>query len=233
MDGLAWLVGATASFVGTHLLLSHPLRPPLVRRLGERGFLGLYSLVAFATLGWMVAAARAMPAQAPLWIAPPLAWPVASLAMLLAALLLAGSLVGNPAMVDPSGTPRMPDAPRGVLAMTRHPMMWAILLWALVHAALSGTPSNLVLCAGLGGLALAGALGQDARKARQIGQPWRDWQAATSFVPFAALLAGTVRWRQALPGAIPLAGALALWLVATWLHPRLGAPVVAPWLWIG
>ena len=38
--------------------LSHPLRAALVARLGERGFLGLYSLVAFATLGWMILAWR-------------------------------------------------------------------------------------------------------------------------------------------------------------------------------
>lgn len=37
------LIAATA-FVGTHFLMSHPLRAPLVSRLGEKGFLGLYSL---------------------------------------------------------------------------------------------------------------------------------------------------------------------------------------------
>ncbi len=41
---------ATFAFVGTHLLMSHPLRAGLVARLGERGFAGVYSLVAFATL---------------------------------------------------------------------------------------------------------------------------------------------------------------------------------------
>jgi uncharacterized membrane protein len=40
---------ATLAFVGSHLLLSHPLRPVLAARLGKRGFLGLYSLVALAT----------------------------------------------------------------------------------------------------------------------------------------------------------------------------------------
>ena len=47
------LIAATA-FVGTHFLMSHPLRAPLVSRLGEKGFLGLYSLVAAATLIWMI-----------------------------------------------------------------------------------------------------------------------------------------------------------------------------------
>ena len=45
------VMSAAIAFVGTHFLLSHPLRAPLVARVGEKGFLGLYSLVAFATLG--------------------------------------------------------------------------------------------------------------------------------------------------------------------------------------
>ena len=44
------VVVAAITFVGTHFLMSHPLRAPLVRAVGEKGFLGLYSLVAFATL---------------------------------------------------------------------------------------------------------------------------------------------------------------------------------------
>lgn len=50
------LAFATLGFVGTHLLMSHPLRAGLVARLGERGFAGAYSIVAFATLGWMILA---------------------------------------------------------------------------------------------------------------------------------------------------------------------------------
>ncbi|MFX7922504.1 NnrU family protein, partial [Acinetobacter baumannii] len=53
MDGLTLLALASASFVATHFLLSHPLRAPLVKALGAGGFMGVYSLVAFGTLGWM------------------------------------------------------------------------------------------------------------------------------------------------------------------------------------
>ena len=53
---------ASLAFVGMHFLLSHPLRAPITGRIGEGPFLGLYSLVAFATLGWMVLAFLAAPA---------------------------------------------------------------------------------------------------------------------------------------------------------------------------
>jgi uncharacterized membrane protein len=171
MTGLSCLALAMASFVGTHLLLSHPLRAPLVARLGAAGFLGLYSLVALLTLGWTIFVALRLPPATPYWVAGIGAWHGATLVMLLAAILLVGSLIGNPAMVNPAGQPSFPATARGVYAITRHPMMWAFILWAIVHAGLWGTPGNLVIAGGIGGLALVGALGQDAKKTRLLGQP--------------------------------------------------------------
>ena len=42
------------AFVGTHFLLSHPLRGPLVRAVGEGPFRGIYSLVALVTFAAMI-----------------------------------------------------------------------------------------------------------------------------------------------------------------------------------
>ena len=55
------LIIALATFVGTHFLLSHPLRDPLAAKLGEAAFQGVYSVVALVTLGWAVLAFRAAP----------------------------------------------------------------------------------------------------------------------------------------------------------------------------
>jgi uncharacterized membrane protein len=234
MDSIAHLGLATAAFVGSHLLLSHPLRAPLVGRVGEQGFLGLYSLVAAITLGWTIYAGTQAQALPPLWAAPIGAWHGANLAMLLVAILLVGANIGNPAAVDPTGNPKFPEAPRGVFALTRHPLMWAIMLWAMIHAALSPTPAMLVVTGGMGLLALAGALGQDAKKARTIGANWRVWQAKTSFIPFGAQLSGRLGWGALLPtGPAPLVGGILLWVVATGLHAMLGGPDVGPWMWLG
>src|SRR3546814_3636801 len=65
--------------------------------------------------------------------------------MLFASVLLAGSLRGNPAAVNPKGRIDLPDRPHGVYAITRHPMMWAFIIWALVHMALWGSTANLIL----------------------------------------------------------------------------------------
>ena len=224
MTPVVGLALATAAFVGTHLLLSHPLRVPLAGRLGERGFLGLYSLVALATLAWMVLAWRATADPGPAWVAPLWWWPFASAIMLLASILLAGSLVRNPALPPPGAPPPALPAPRGVFAITRHPMNWSFILWALVHISISGSPRNLIVASGMLVLALLGSLGQDRRKAHAFGAAWRDWLARTSFVPFAALLRGRLRWRDAVPGGFALAGGLLFWAAMTSWH----VPLVSP-----
>lgn len=222
MGALAQVIIAMAAFVGTHLLMSHPLRAPLVARLGEPGFLGLYALVSFVTLGWVVWAMLRMGPQPFLWSAPRWAWWLAGAVMLVASILLVGSLIGNPAL------PGMPDTekePRGVFAVTRHPMMWSFALWASAHALVWPQPSVLVLTAGIALLALVGAAGQDAKKSKLQPNFWPSWRAKTGFVPFIGPAPSRAWW----PGWGVMLGGLVLWLLATWLHPVFGAPVVGVW----
>ena len=207
MTGLGCLAIACAAFVGTHFLLSHPLRAPLARRLGERAFQGIYSLVALVTFGAMIWCYRAIGGSAPLWTAPEPAWIAGAVVMWIASILLAGSFVGNPAL---PGARRV-ERPAGVLAITRHPMMWSFALWAMVHAALVATPKALVLDFAILFLALAGSVMQDRKKRERMGARWHEWSAQTAFVPFARGLKS--------PGLFAVVAGTALFLLATWLHP--------------
>src|SRR5690606_20003705 len=156
-------------FVGSHLLLSHPLRAPLAGRMGERSFQIVYSIVALATFILVVQAWRGMPPEPPLWAAGDALWAIASLVVLIASILFMGSLVGNPALPAPGAAFAAQGAPRGVYAITRHPMMWGFSLWALAHALVMPTPGQMVLSATIAFLALVGAAGQDAKKAQLMG----------------------------------------------------------------
>ena len=208
MTPQAGLFLSAVAFVGSHLLLSHPLRRPLARRLGERAFQGLYSLIAFATLGPMIYFYWAIGDEPPLWQLGEWAWIAGALLMWFASILLVGSFRGNPAMVGSRG-PR--GGPSGVFGITRHPMMWSFAIWAAVHLALIGTAKAMVLDGAILLLALVGAMGQDRKKAHQMGDNWHEWTAQTAFVPFARGLAN--------PGALALIGGTILFLLATWLHP--------------
>ena len=208
MTPQAGLFLSSIAFVGSHLLLSHPLRRPLARRIKERAFQGLYSLIAFATLGATIYFYRAIGDEQPLWVLGEWAWIAGALLMWLASILLVGSFRGNPAMVGSRG-PK--GGPAGVFGITRHPMMWSFAIWAAVHLALIGTAKAMVLDGAILILAIVGAMGQDRKKAHQMGDNWHEWTAQTAFVPFTRGLAN--------PGAFALIGGTILFLLASWLHP--------------
>ena len=225
MSPIAGLTLATLFLIVSHFALAHPLRAPLVRALGERGFIYLFMAVALAALAWMVIAWQGAADPSPAWVAPLWWWPVASALMLFASILLVGSLFGNPAFPRPGAPPEpVRRQPTGVFAITRHPANWSFILWAAVHLSLSGSLRNLIVAGGVLFLALAGTIAQDRKKERLMGEAWRDWEARTSFVPFAALLQRRLRWRNAVPDMAAVLGGLIFWALVTSWH----APLVSP-----
>jgi len=206
------------AFVGTHFLLSHPLRRPLARSLGERAFLILYSLVAIALFGSMIWFYRVIGDEPQLWAPGAAVWLAGELLMWFGSILFVGSFVGNPALPGAAGPS---GGPKGVFAITRHPMMWGFALWAIVHLAVVAIPKALVLDGAILLLAGVGSALQDRKKAARMGDAWHEWTAQTAFWPFARGLAS--------PGTFALVGGTLLFLVATWLHP---VPA-GLWRWIG
>ena len=214
---------AAASFVGTHFLLSHPLRRPLIRRIGEGAFGGIYVVVAFITLGVTIWIYHRIGREPPLWDQSDALWIVACLLMWFASILFVGSLQGNPAFPRRPGStpPTSIPAPRGVFAITRHPMMWSFAIWAIVHAAVVATPKAFILDAAILILALGGSALQEGKKRAQMGDAWHEWSLKTAFVPFTRG-AGN-------PGAVALIGGTILFFLVTWAHP---VPA-GFWRWIG
>ena len=104
-------------------------------------------------------------------------------------------------------------------------MMWGFAIWALVHAIVVPTFASLTISATIAGLALIGAAGQDRKKARLVGEPWRDWVRRTSFVPFGRGFA--------LPGAFATIGGTLVWLAATYAHGALGYRPAGIWAYFG
>lgn len=226
MTPLLSLILACAAFVGTHFLLSHPLRAPLVRLVGEQPFQGLYSLVALGCFGWIYAAFKLAPATAPLWPGfDDASWVSASILTLLAMVLLAGSFAGNPALPAPGAEVAALKEPKGVFRVTRHPMMWAMGLWAAAHIIAAPTARTLVVASAIGFLALFGAHLQDAKKRAAMGDAWASWEAKTSYWPRLAALpaAGWASW---------LIGT-ALWLAFTFAHIHTAGWAAGIWRWVG
>ena len=196
-----------AAFAGAHLGLSSlPIRNRLVARLGDRVFQGFYSLVVLGLFIPLVLAYFANKHSGPvLWSIPPgpvLRWTM-YVGIAMAFVLVIGSQVTpSPANMIP-GEPR----PRGVLRITRHPFVMGTALWALVHMLGNGSATDVAFFGGFVVFGLVGAWHQDQRKLA-IGLPgYREFVAATPFLPFTG--AGTFR------GLREIAPAAAIGIVAT------------------
>lgn len=217
------LIAANIAFVGTHFAMSHPLRAPLVRMLGAGGFQIAYSLVSFATLGWVYFAFKAAP-PADLAGSGAIGWAIATLLTLPAMILLAGSFIGNPALPTPMAEQQARAEPAGVFKVTRHPMMWAIGLWAASHIILFWSTRTLVTALAMGILALVGAHLQDRKKEALMGDAWAQWESKTGYWP---------RWGTLLAvGPIPLVLGTAAWLAASWLHLWQAGILAGLWRWL-
>jgi len=213
------LLLAIACFIGAHFLVSSTrLRAILVGALGERLYLGFYSLLALWLLIWAGFAYHAAPYQE-LWGHLPGLAALPLVAMPLALLLL----VAGYTSVNPTAVMQRPVGPgwksTGILAVTRHPLMWAIALWALAHLAANGDLASLIFFGGIAIMALAGTRLLDAKKRRAWGERWAPFAAATSNLPFAAITQGRARFDPAGIGWWRLALAALLFAFLLWLHP--------------
>jgi uncharacterized membrane protein len=227
MTGIGMLALASGVFVGTHFLLSHPLRAPMVGKLGDRGFAAVYSLIALAAFAWMIKAYPAASSEAPqpLWDAGRWGFVIATLLMWLGSVLFMGSLRRNPAFPSPGKPVTQIGEPHGVFAITRHPMMWGFALWSATHIIVNPTQASLILSAAIALLALVGAALQDAKKERLMGDVWREWRVKTSFVPYGKGL-------KSADGFALLTGTI-VWLAATWAHGALGYRPAGVWAFFG
>src|SRR5687767_13032402 len=159
---MSGLLAATAAFLLTHFVTSTPLRAKLVGAMGEWPYRGAYSLVAVIALGWMIWAYAGAPRE-PLWAGfreiPRFLMPVAFI-------LLACGYARNPTMVGADKLLKSEDPARGIIRITRHPIMWGVMLWAAAHILARGDAKGIVFFGGFLVLALVGTLSMDRRKAR-------------------------------------------------------------------
>jgi uncharacterized membrane protein len=212
-----WLV-----FGGTHVVLSSALvRPQLIARLGERPFLGVYSLVALATFIPLVTYYAHHKHTGPLlWrtfgpylLARDLNVVLMAFAFLL---LVAGLAIRPPSSLLASGAPEA----YGVTRITRHPTFAAFFIFGIAHCLMNGYLVDLVFFGGFSVFAWIGATHQDSRKVVEI-PGYGDFANVTSFLPFGAICNGAQRFD---PGELRwpiLLLALVIFYIVRAYHPQL------------
>ncbi len=219
---LVSLAAANFLFVGSHFVMSHGLRRHIEAMFGRKFFPLIYSVVSIVFFIWIVMAFRAAP-SGDLPGTGETGWIIATLLLIPAMVLYAGSMQGNPALPMPGAEEAARAEPTGVFAVTRHPMMWGFALWAASHLILFTSWRTMITAGAMGFLALYGAHKQDRKKRAQLGADWELWQSRTHYWP---------RWHRLFAaGMLPWAIALILWVFLSWLHMPLAGIPAGIWRW--
>lgn len=223
------LLTAAVFFVGTHLgIASTPLRFALVERLGEGLYRAVYSLLALVAISWLIVAWQGAP-LVPVWNPGGGLRHLPLLVMPLALLLLVCSLTQrNPTAIGSGPDPDAGEPAIGIFRVTRHPFMWAVGSWGLVHILANGDLGSILFFGSLSLVALLGAGLIDARRTTLNAPGWGVFLQSTSNVPLAAILQRRQRLRLSEIGLARLAGALALYVALLWAHPWLFGVGVLP-----
>jgi len=216
------------AFVGSHFLLSlAEVRAPLVQRLGEGGFLGLYSAVSAVLLVLMVMAYTEVDRSIYWWYPDPGHYQIAMVVMWLATVFVVGSFMApNPSSVGMGEKAK--GGPQGMLRVTRHPLLFGISLWAFSHILANGDVPSVMFFLSFAVLAVVGALVLDRKKASQLGDDWTGFMAQTSLVPFGAIVGGRTAFAAKELLAPLLVGSL-VYGALFWAHEWLsGVEIVIP-----
>jgi len=208
---------------------STALRAWLVGRVGERAYLGLYSVVTIGAFFWLVRSYRLAETEL-LWIAPPsIRWLAIVMVFIGVVLAVVGVTTPNPTVVGADALFGQPGVVHGVVRITRNPFLWGVGLWALAHILVGGDTASILLFASVGSLGLVGAPLLDAKKAKQHPERWRSFSAATSSVPFLAIAQGRQRFALNELGLWRLAVGVAVFALLLFSHPWLSG--VSPVVW--
>lgn len=207
-----------AAFLVLHIgVSSTPLRGLLRNAAGENGYLGIYSLLAFASLGAMIYFYAGIDHADFVWAPSQLAYKITKVFLLVAiVLIVVGIMTRNPTAVKMESAIDS-DVP-GALKITRHPLQWGILLFAVGHMIANGDQTSIVF---FGTLALVSAVGMvaiDKRKRANSDEKWQAFFETTSLIPFAAMVAGKTTLKIGEVNWLAVGIGVALYATIYWFH---------------
>lgn len=214
------LIAAAIVFLAIHFLVSGTrLRDVITGAVGERPYMGIFSLASVAAIAWLCWAYNVVQASGN----DPLLYDLGHIRDLGIIILLVAFALGLPGLMLPNPTAVGGDAfaekpVRGVITITRHPFLWGVTIWSAFHLAANGDEASIVLFGSFLVLALFGTVSIDAKRKRKMGSRWDAFTARTSNVPFAAAFAGRARidWRGIFDWRLILA--LALFIIVLFGH---------------
>ncbi len=132
-------------------------------------------------------------------------------------LMFGGLLTPNPSTPIGAQALENPNVADGIFAITRHPVMWGVAIWAVTHMVSQATWRGFAFFGAFAATALIGSWLQQNRK-RDTVPGWAAFEAKTSFFPFAAILQGRAKFSLRAIGWMPIAIALIAWAAILHFH---------------
>ncbi len=199
--------------------MSHdPFRGRLIKGLGEKSFLLIYSLVSFITFGGAIWIFSRQDNLGPiLWFLPQGLYPVVQILVLIAFLFFVLSVKD----ASPTGMSPAKMKVRGVLHITRHPMNMSFAAFGLAHMLANGCLGDLVFFGSIFLVGFFGSYHQDRRKLREKGEPFRAFQEETGIFPFSAIIKRKTKLAPGEFSFVFVLLAIAAYVVVFLLHDKL------------
>ncbi len=212
------LIAAASWFFLLHMLPSTQLRPRSVAIAGEGAYTAVFSILSLVAFYWLWRQFNVAPYGDKLWLVPGW-WPWLQAALVLFSLILmfGGLLTPNPSSPIGAQALQDPDVAGGIFAITRHPVMWGVAIWAIAHLISQATWRGFAFFGALAATALIGSWLQQNRKRNTL-PGWAVFEAKTSFFPFVALLQGRAHFSLKAIGWWKIAIAVIAWAAVLHFH---------------
>jgi len=231
------LIMAAIVFLGIHFLISGTrLRDRITTLIGERPYLGLFSLASLTAIVWLAmsynAAAGGDADRVVHDLGPGVRYAAIPLTAFAFLLGVQGLLAPNPTSVQQELAVAKEETIRGVLRITRHPFLWGVVIWSALHVAANGHLASVIFFGTFLVLAFFGTFSIDRKRRRKLGPAWDAFAAETSNIPFAAVISGRNRLKIGESFGWRFWASTAIFVVALFAHARLfnASPFPSGWV---
>jgi len=200
------LLYAITAFIVSHAIPAcKPVRAYLIHAMGFTMYVTLYSMISLGVLVWLGLAYANAPYVEVWEFREWTRWMTLILMVPSCYLLIVGLFSPNPLSLSLIPAARFDPARPGIVGLVRHPVIWAIGLWALGHLGPNGDLASLLMFSLLLLAGLSGPRSLDAKRRTKLGA--QQWQTLSQ---------GPVSLKGLT--IAPFGGALALYATLIFIH---------------
>jgi uncharacterized membrane protein len=178
-----------AAFLSSHIIPRiGGLRDRLIAKLGRQIYFSLYGALSLVLFAWVIVAVGAAP-RVEIWPQYPWMRWIPNLAMpLVFVLVFCGLGLRCPNTLGSKQGAEFDPSDPGIAAVSRHPLLLALLIWAGAHLVVNGELAHVILFGTFASFPLIAMWGFDRKSARLMGKDAETFFAQTSWLSFMPLV---------------------------------------------